>query len=202
MVRHMMISKVRGRFREFDGTIVIAVRPEDSRTELFIDAASIDTRDATRDEHLRSADFLDVEHHPEIKFTSTSIRPGEIGHWDMTGDLTVRDVTRQVLLDVEFTGATIDPWGNLRAGFNASTRLDRDQFGITWNQALEAGCSRTGRRSVRWRGDHVIGDARGSRTLSRHESRRRHGPSFDVTPPGDIPLARSRSDFRVRCQNL
>jgi polyisoprenoid-binding protein YceI len=139
MVRHMMISKVRGRFRQFDGTIVIAGRPEDSRVEVLIEAASIDTRDATRDEHLRSADFLDVEHYPEIKFTSTSLRPGDVGHWDMTGDLTVRDVTRQVLLGVEFSGATVDPWGNLRSGFDASTRIDRDQFGITWNQALEAG---------------------------------------------------------------
>jgi polyisoprenoid-binding protein YceI len=139
MVRHMMISKVRGRFRQFDGTIVIAERPEDSRVEVFIEAASIDTRDATRDEHLRSADFLDVEHYPEIKFTSTSLRPGDVGDWDMTGDLTVRDVTRQVLLDVEFSGATVDPWGNLRSGFDASTRIDRDEFGITWNQALEAG---------------------------------------------------------------
>jgi polyisoprenoid-binding protein YceI len=138
-VRHMMISKVRGRFRQFDGTIVIAERPEDSRVEVVIEAASIDTRDATRDEHLRSADFLDVEHYPEIKFTSTSLRPGDIGHWDMTGDLTVRDVTRQVVLGVEFSGATVDPWGNLRSGFDASTRIDRDQFGITWNQALEAG---------------------------------------------------------------
>jgi len=138
-VRHLMISKVRGLFRRFDGTIVIAERPEDSRVEVLIEAASIDTRDATRDEHLRSADFLDVEHYPEIKFTSTSLRPGDIGHWDMTGDLTVRDVTRQVLLGVEFSGATVDPWGNLRSGFDASTRIDRDQFGITWNQALEAG---------------------------------------------------------------
>jgi len=138
-VRHLMISKVRGRFREFDGTIVIAERPEDSRVEVFIEAASIDTRDPTRDEHLRSADFLDVEHYPEIKFTSTSLRPGHVGHWDMTGDLTVRDVTRQVLLDVQFSGATVDPWNNLRSGFDASTRIDRDQFGITWNQALEAG---------------------------------------------------------------
>ena len=139
MVRHMMISKVRGRFRQFDGTIVIAERPEDSRVEVLIEAASIDTRDATRDEHLRSADFLEVEHYPEIKFTSTSLRPGDVGHWDMTGDLTVRDVTRQVLLGVEFSGATVDPWGNLRSGFEAATRIDRDQFGITWNQALDAG---------------------------------------------------------------
>jgi polyisoprenoid-binding protein YceI len=138
-VRHMMISKVRGRFREFDGTIVVAERPEDSRVEVFIEAASIDTRDATRDEHLRSADFLDVEHHPEITFRSTSLRPGNVGHWDMTGDLTLRDVTRQVLLDVEFSGATVDPWGNMRCGFDASTRIDRDEFGITWNQVLEAG---------------------------------------------------------------
>ena len=117
----------------------IPQRPPIVMIDNLIEAASIDTRDETRDEHLRSADFLDVEHYPEIKFTSTSLRPGDIGHWDMTGDLTVRDVTRQVLLDVEFSGATVDPWGNLRSGFDASTRIDRDQFGITWNQALEAG---------------------------------------------------------------
>jgi polyisoprenoid-binding protein YceI len=138
-VRHMMISKVRCRFRQFDGTIVIAERPEESRVEVFIEAASIDTRDATRDEHLRSADFLDVEHYPEIKFTSTSLRPGDAGHWNMTSDLTVREVTRPALLDVEFSGATVDPWGNLRSGFEASTRIDRDEFDITWNQALATG---------------------------------------------------------------
>ena len=138
-VRHMMISKVRGRFREFEGTIYVGERPEDSWVEVVIEAASIDTRDRTRDEHLRSADFLDVEHHPELRFKSTSVRPGVNDLWDVTGDLTVRGVTRQVVLHVEYEGAMVDPWGNLRAGFLATTEIDRDDFDITWNQALEAG---------------------------------------------------------------
>jgi len=138
-VRHMMISKVRGRFREFEGTIEIGERPEDSRVDVVIEAASIDTRDRTRDEHLRSAEFLDVERFPEVRFTSTSASPGEKDRWDVTGDLTVRDVTRPVVLHVEFSGGTVDPWGNLRAGFLADAEIDREEFDITWNQALEAG---------------------------------------------------------------
>ena len=138
-VRHMMIAKVRGRFREFEGTIHIGERPEDSRVEVVIEAASIDTRDRTRDEHLRSADFLDVERYPELRFASTSVRPGDKDRWQVTGDLTVRGVTRPVVLDVEYYGAMVDPWGNLRAGFLATTEIDRENFDITWNQALEAG---------------------------------------------------------------
>jgi polyisoprenoid-binding protein YceI len=138
-VRHMMIAKVRGRFREFEGTIRIAERPEDSWVEVVIEAASIDTRDRSRDEHLRSADFLDVERYPEVRFTSTSVGPGGTGRWQVAGDLTVRDVTRPVVLDVEYCGAVVDPWGNLRAGFLATTEIDRENFDITWNQALEAG---------------------------------------------------------------
>ena len=138
-VRHMMIAKVRGRFREFEGTILIGERPEDSRVDVVIEAASIDTRDRTRDEHLRSADFLDVERYPELRFASTSVRPGEKDRWQMTGYLTVRGVTRAVVLDFEYDGAMVDPWGNLRAGFLATTEIDRENFDITWNQALEAG---------------------------------------------------------------
>ena len=138
-VRHMMIAKVRGRFREFEGTIHIGERPEDSRVEVVIEAASIDTRDRTRDEHLRSADFLDVERYPELRFASTSVRPGDKDRWQVTGDLTVRDVTRPVVLDVEYDGAMVDPWGNLRSGFLATAEIDRENFDITWNQALETG---------------------------------------------------------------
>ena len=138
-VRHMMIAKVRGRFREFEGTIHIGERPEDSRVEVVIEAASIDTRDRTRDEHLRSADFLDVERHPELRFASTSVRPGDKERWQVTGDLTVRGVIRPVVLNVVYEGAMIDPWGNMRAGFLASTEIDRENFDITWNRALEAG---------------------------------------------------------------
>ena len=139
LVRHMMISKVRGRFREFEGTIEIGERPEDSRVDVVIEAASIDTRDRTRDEHLRSAEFLDVERFPEVRFKSTSVGLGEKDRWDVTGDMTVRDVTRPVVLHVEFSGGTVDPWGNLRAGFLADAQIDREEFDITWNQALEAG---------------------------------------------------------------
>ena len=135
----MMIAKVRGRFREFEGTIHIGERPEDSRVEVVIEAASIDTRDRTRDRHLRSADFLDVERYPELRFTSTSVRAGDNDRWQVTGDLTARDVTCSVVLDLEYDGAMVDPWGNLRAGFLATTEIDREQFDITWNQALEAG---------------------------------------------------------------
>jgi polyisoprenoid-binding protein YceI len=139
VVRHMMISKVHGRFREFEGTIRIGERPEDSSVEVMIEAASIDTGDRTRDEHLRSADFLDVERYPYLRFTSSSVQPGENGRWQVIGDLTVRDVTRQITLSMEFCGAMEDPWGNLRAGFLATTEIDRENFDITWNQALEAG---------------------------------------------------------------
>ena len=139
VVRHMMIAKVHGGFREFEGTINIGERPEDSRVQIVIEAASIDTRDRTRDEHLRSADFLDVERYPELRFTSTSVRPGDKNRWLVTGDLTVRDVTHPVTLSVEYCGAMEDPWGNLRAGFLATTEIDREDFDITWNQALEAG---------------------------------------------------------------
>jgi polyisoprenoid-binding protein YceI len=139
VVRHMMISKVRGRFRDFSGTIVIDEIPERSRVEATIRADSIDTGDADRDRHLRSAEFLDVEHHPEIKFRSTSIRAADKGHWTLTGELTVRAVTRPVTLSVEYCGTATDPWGKTRAAFLATGEINREDFDITWNQALEAG---------------------------------------------------------------
>jgi polyisoprenoid-binding protein YceI len=139
IVRHMMIAKVRGRFREFSGTIDIAELPAESSVEVRIDAASIDTGDADRDRHLRSPEFLDVERFPEIRFRSTSVRPGEGDRWVVGGDLTVRDRTRPVTLDVEFCGRALDPWRNQRIGFLASTEINREDFDITWNQALETG---------------------------------------------------------------
>jgi polyisoprenoid-binding protein YceI len=138
-VRHLMIAKVRGRFRAFSGLILVGESPEDSFAEATIDAASIDTRDPARDEHLRSPDFLDVEHYPTIRFRTTEVRAGEGDHWRVTGDLTIRSVTSPVQLDVEFGGTAVDPWGNLRAGYLASTEIERDDYGISWNQALEAG---------------------------------------------------------------
>jgi polyisoprenoid-binding protein YceI len=138
VARHMMISKVRGSFREFSGTVVIAEDPSESSVEVVINAASIDTGDANRDEHLRSPDFLDVEHHPEIRYRSIDVRP-EGNKWTVDGMLTVKGVTREVGLSVEFCGAQPDPWGDLRAGFLANTEIDREDFDITWNQMLESG---------------------------------------------------------------
>ena len=137
-VRHLGISKTRGRFSTFSGDIVVAERPEDSRVNVEIDAASVDTRDAGRDEHLRSADFFDVANHPTLTFVTTGVAPaGE--RWQVTGDLTVAGVTRPVVLDTEVVGLVTDPWGNDRVGFQASTEVNREDFGLTWNAALEAG---------------------------------------------------------------
>lgn len=138
-VRHMMIATVRGRFRELFGTIVIGEEPQKSWCEAAIPAASIDTGDAQRDEHLRSVEFLDAGRFPELHFVSTSVRPSGDERWELAGDLTIRDVTRAVVLDVEFVGAAVDPWGNARVGFHADTKINRDEFGVTWNQALDAG---------------------------------------------------------------
>jgi polyisoprenoid-binding protein YceI len=138
-VRHLMISRVRGRFRVFSGTLVIDQVPERSSVEVVIEAASIDTGDAQRDGHLRGPEFLDVERYPEIRFRSTEVRHTEGARGQIVGDATVRDVTRQVVMDVEYTGAAVDPWGNERAGFVGRFEIDREDFGITWNQALETG---------------------------------------------------------------
>jgi polyisoprenoid-binding protein YceI len=138
-VRHVMVSKTKGRFAEVEGTVVIDDDPLQSSVEVTIQAASIDTRDAGRDEHLRSADFLDVEQHPTLTYRSRSVTPAGKGRWTVEGDLTVRGVTRPVPLEVTFEGGARDPWGGERTGFAASAELDREAFGLTWNQALETG---------------------------------------------------------------
>jgi polyisoprenoid-binding protein YceI len=138
-VRHMMISKVRGSFKEFSGTIVIDEIPERSKVEATIRADSIDTGDPERDRHLRSPEFLDVERHPEIRYRSLTVRPADADHWNVTGELTIRGVTRPVTLQVEHCGTATDPWGNTRAAFLATGEINREDFDITWNQALEAG---------------------------------------------------------------
>jgi polyisoprenoid-binding protein YceI len=139
-VRHLMISRVKGQFSEVEGTVRIDGDDVTSaELEVQIDASSIDTRVDQRDEHLRSADFLDVEHFPNLKFHSTSVeRTGE-DTLKVTGHLTIRDVTREVVLDVTERGTAKDPWGGQRAGFGATTKIDRKEFGLTWNQALETG---------------------------------------------------------------
>ncbi len=138
VARHLMVSKVRGHFGAFSGTIVVADDVAQSRIEVEIGAASIDTRDAQRDGHLRSGDFLDVERFPTLEFVSTKVeRHG--GDWKVSGDLTIRDITQPLTLDVSYLGQLSDPWGDTRAAFSATTQLDRESFGMTWNQALEAG---------------------------------------------------------------
>ncbi len=144
--RHLMITKVRGRFTDFDGTIVIGQSPEDSFVEVTINAASVNSSDDRRDDHLRSPDFLDVENYPTMTFRSTSVEVARDGTAKITGDLTVKDVSRPVTLDVEFDGASPDPWGGQRLGFTASTEIDREDWGLTWNVALETGGMLVGKK--------------------------------------------------------
>ncbi len=138
-VRHLMVSKTKGRFADFSGTVTIGEDPLDSSVELEIQAASIDTKDETRDGHLRSPDFFDAEAFPTITYRSTKVTPAGAGRWTVDGELTVRDVTVPVPLEVTFEGGAKDPWGGTRIGFAARTELDREAFGLTWNQALETG---------------------------------------------------------------
>ena len=139
VARHLVVTKVRGRFTDWSAELVIGERPEDSRVDVEINAASIETGDAGRNGHLVSADFLDVQRFPAISFRTTSVEPGGDGDWAVHGDLAIHGVSRPVTLAVEFTGAATDPWGNAKVGFSASTDIDREDFGLTWNQALESG---------------------------------------------------------------
>jgi polyisoprenoid-binding protein YceI len=145
VARHLMITKVRGRFSGVQGRITIAEDPESSHVEAEIETASLSTGNDDRDAHLRSGDFFDVEHFPTITFRSTAVRPAADGRWEVVGDLTVRDTTRPVTLQVEFDGADISPLGDERIGFSASTNVDREDFGLTWNMALETGGLLVGR---------------------------------------------------------
>jgi len=139
VAKYLMVTKVRGHFSEFSGFVQVAERPEDSSAEITIKAASIDTGNEDRDKHLRSPDFLDVDVFSDLRFRSTKLEfPGE-DRIALTGDLTIRDVTKSVVLDAEFTGMSQDPWGNPRAGYSARTQIDREDFGASWNLALEAG---------------------------------------------------------------
>jgi polyisoprenoid-binding protein YceI len=138
-VRHLMVSKTKGRFSAVAGTVVIAEDPLESSVEVTIDVASLDTRDATRDGHLLSPDFFDAEAHPTITFRSTKVTPAGSDRWTVDGDLTVLGNTRPVALEVTFEGGAKDPWGGERIGFTAKTEVNREDFGLTWNQALEAG---------------------------------------------------------------
>lgn len=138
-VRHMMIAKVRGRFPAVSATIEEAEDVRQSRMEAVIEVASIDTRDEKRDAHLRSADFFDAERHPEMTFRSTRIVPVGDDRFEVQGDLTIRGVTRPVVLAVTEEGRARDPWGGERVGYSATGRINRKDFGLEWNVALETG---------------------------------------------------------------
>src|SRR5215218_7155756 len=140
VARHAMVTKVRGAFNEFEGSAVVDSTDFSKSTgRLTIQAASIDTRNEQRDAHLRSNDFLAMEEYPQITFTSTGIRQTGPTSVELTGDLTVRGVTNTVTIPFEFEGAATDPFGNLRVGFEGSVVINRKDYGVTWNVALETG---------------------------------------------------------------
>lgn len=137
-VRHLMVSKVRGTFDTFSGSVTIAENPSDCSVTAEIDMASVSTRDETRDGHLKSADFFDVESHPAMTFTSTSVTP-DGDDFTVAGELTIKGVTKPVQLHLEFNGVGPDPWGGTRAGFSAETEISRKDFGIDIEMPLDGG---------------------------------------------------------------
>jgi polyisoprenoid-binding protein YceI len=140
VARHAMVTRVRGSFNEFEGSgFFDAEHPENSKAQLTIKAASIDTRNADRDGHLRSNDFFDMEHHPEITFVSTGVEQVDAENYRVTGDLTIKGVAKPVTVDFEYTGAAVDPFGNHRVGFEGKTTVNRKDWSVNWNAALEAG---------------------------------------------------------------
>lgn len=143
--RYLMVSKVRGRFGDFSGEIRIGEDPRDSSVEVTVDAASVDSREERRDGHLKGADFLDVEQFPTIEFHSTGITWTD-SDAKVHGDLTLHGVTRPVTFDLEYDGSGPDPWGNTRIAFSGTTEIDREDWGLTWNAALETGGVLVGRK--------------------------------------------------------
>ena len=140
VARHAMVTKVRGAFNEFEGTATLdGANPAASHVEVTINAASIDTRNAQRDEHLRSNDFLAMQEYPKITFSSTGVRQVDDTTFEVTGDLTIKGVTNPVTIPFTFEGAAKDPFGNQRAGFEGSVTINRKDYGVTWNAALEGG---------------------------------------------------------------
>jgi len=139
-VRHLVIAKVRGTFARWSGTVEVPHGDFAKATvAVTIDASSIETGVADRDGHLKSPDFFDVPQHPELRFVGKRVQPRSGDEIDVIGDLTIRGITREVVLRVEQHGQAKDPWGNVRAAFTAKTTIDRKDFGLTWNQALETG---------------------------------------------------------------
>jgi polyisoprenoid-binding protein YceI len=140
VARHAMVTKVRGAFNDFEGTAVIdAADPAKSSVNITIQVASIDTRNEQRDAHLRTNDFLDAETFPQITFASTSIAQKSEDEFEVTGDLTIKGVTRSITFPIEFQGAAKDPFGNDRIGFEGQVVINRKDWGVSWNAALETG---------------------------------------------------------------
>lgn len=139
-VRHAMVTTVRGAFQDFEGTATLdPANPSASSVEIRIKVASVDTGQAQRDEHLRTADFFEAEKYPEIVFLSTGVEQVDSETYTVTGDLTIKDVTRPVSVDFTLTGSARDPYGNLRVGFEGATTINRTDWGLTYNAALETG---------------------------------------------------------------
>jgi polyisoprenoid-binding protein YceI len=149
VARHAMVTKIRGSFNEFSGTGSFdAENPAASTVELVIQAASIDTRNADRDGHLRGNDFFDMEAYPEIRFASTAVEQLDGEHFRVTGDLSIKGVTKPVTVDFEYTGTAVDPYNNTRVGFEGKTTVNRKDWGVSWNAALETGGVLVGEKIV------------------------------------------------------
>ena len=139
-VRHMMISTARGRFEKFSGTVNFdEAAPARTTVDVQIEAASVNTKDAKRDGHLKSPDFFDAANYPYLTFKSKRVNVVDSQHARLVGDLTIRNVTKEVVFDVEYAGQAKSPWGTTSAGFSAQTKINREDWGLTWNQSLETG---------------------------------------------------------------
>ncbi|MDP1792865.1 MAG: YceI family protein [Acidimicrobiales bacterium] len=138
-VRHLVVAKTKGRFTDIAGEVTIADNPLDSKVSVTIGAASVTTGDNGRDDHLRSPDFLDVESFPTLTYVSTAVRHVKGSQFEVAGNLTVHGVSKPVTLALDYEGTVGDPWGGVRAVFSAKTKINREDFGLTWNQALETG---------------------------------------------------------------
>lgn len=137
--RHAMVTKVRGSFTDFAGSVTTEENLQNAAIKVEIDVASVDTRNADRDGHLKSGDFFDAETFPKITFISTSVEAKGDDALTVTGDLTIKDVTKTVTIDFDFNGEAVDPWGQTRLGFEGSTTVNRKDFGLTWQTALDNG---------------------------------------------------------------
>jgi polyisoprenoid-binding protein YceI len=140
VARHAMVTKVRGAFNEFAGTFTVDTSdPSTATAEVVIEAASIDTRNADRDAHLKSNDFFAMDQYPQLTFRSTKIEPRSASEFHVTGDLTIRGVTKEISFDLDYTGAVTDPWGMTRVGFEGRTEVNRKEWGLNWNTPLDTG---------------------------------------------------------------